>query len=82
MRKISKKELSELAEFLNGTASHSVSEAIALLEFGEVDEDDAAVRLETEGEIFLCTGCGWWCEMDEMGDDSSGDQLCGDCTNE
>lgn len=31
-----------------------------------------------EDEIFLCAGCGWWCEVAEC-NDVDGDLLCDDC---
>lgn len=45
---------------------------------------DLAVRLEQVGEIFLCDGCGWYCEASEMHDPekNDGEQLCGDCASD
>ncbi len=41
--------------------------------------DDQDVCLELDLLIWLCTGCGWWCEVSEMEADEYEDEYCEDC---
>lgn len=45
----------------------------------DLASEEVNVMLELYGEIFLCDGCGWYCENEEM-DTGTGEQLCSDCS--
>jgi hypothetical protein len=73
-RKATPSEITEIADYLRGSC-RTMSEGIeAVLGDKQIDEDDAAVRVQDVGEIELCDGCGWWCETSEMHDG-----VCDDC---
>lgn len=43
--------------------------------------NDKVVTDAIDAEIFECDGCGWWCELSELNDDT-GRWLCDDCSDE
>ena len=77
---LSRIKIQELAAQLCGTC-RSLSDA-QLNELGlKEDSIDLTIRLEQEGEIFLCDTCGWWCEVSEMSEGHCG-QICIECYEE
>lgn len=80
-------QIRTVAEYLEGTCQ-SIDAAIAACGFSVPDDSqelfDIAVRVEQIGEIFLCDGCGWYCEASEMRDpdENNNEQRCGDCAVE
>lgn len=42
-------------------------------------EDHMPFLNHLDNQIFLCEGCGWWCEISEMSEDS--DTECNDCAS-
>ncbi|MEP1253737.1 MAG: hypothetical protein ABJI29_03205 [Alphaproteobacteria bacterium] len=69
-------------EYLRGTAD---TLSAALIAFDAEDlEDDTEFLARLDGEIFNCSQCGWWCEIDEeASDDIDSDELvCVDCASE
>lgn len=73
-------DVHELIEALKGTCDSMEQH----LPDGMVEDDLTFEDLATlDGEIFLCTQCGWWCESSECNDTDNGvDQLCNDCHEE
>lgn len=75
MRALADEQVADLAEALRGTTD-SLDEA--LVRKFDIDQDDldAEDHHELDEHVFLCDGCGWWCEASEM----EGDQTCSDCS--
>ena len=55
-------DYSEIIETLRGTAGGSVS---SLVEKLGLESEEEAICAAVDDEIFECTECGWWCEIDE-----------------
>ncbi len=74
---LSKDDLNRLAETLAGSSSMLADVVWSLFDYGKDDltEDDL---LELDDLVSLCETCGWWCEADEMGEDT----VCRECENE
>lgn len=47
----------------------------------DMDVHEATILVEQASEIFLCDGCGWWCENEEM-HVVNDEQRCGDCKDD
>lgn len=64
---------SEISDQLQGTAQllHDVVTP------GE--EDDTELIQELDQRVFCCEACGWWCGVEELNNDSPGEQTCNDC---
>jgi hypothetical protein len=73
------KAAQRVAEHLVGSCQSADSLITAEPALSGLSEEDVNVMLEFYGEIFLCAGCGWYCENEEM-DTGTGEQLCGDCS--
>ncbi len=71
-------KVQELAAFLCGTCKNPDPDLLEQCGLPRDADDNGTlgIALELHGEIFLCAGCGWWCENSEMADISGGDQLC------
>jgi hypothetical protein len=68
---IDKERLDEIVDHLRGSCVMLYAE----LEEGE-DEDQ--VQEYISQYIFECEGCGWWCEIDELHNETDR-ELCNDC---
>lgn len=67
----------QIAEELQGTCK-SLYEMLEYYDMEDLEMDsEFCARLDQE--IFLCEGCGWWCEMCEMTTDEANDWQCTDC---
>lgn len=64
----------EIIEHLNGTCKSTDEAAQA---FGVEEEEVLKAIIETQ-QIECCTDCSWWCEFDELCDES-GQYICLDC---
>lgn len=83
-KKVSDKQIKaaqRVAAQLCGTCSSGDELIASEPALAKMDRLDADVLIEQYGEIFLCSGCGWWLESEEMFTDT-GDQLCPDCSTE
>lgn len=79
--KLDNSQLIELVAYLQGTCN-TLAEGMRACEFEEFDEDDAAIRVGSEGELFLCESCSWWCEESERTMDVVLGDVCDDCKPE
>ncbi len=87
MREISETLISEIVEDLQGTCKSldNILEwhGLTLEDFSEEQEDE--LNQAIDNSIFLCEGCGWWCEQGDYAEDSvntQGLELCSDCGEE
>ncbi|UFK26708.1 hypothetical protein [Roseobacter phage RDJL6] len=47
------------------------------------EHDQEADILEVfDQDAFLCSACGWWCEMSEAEEGPDGDDVCSQCAEE
>lgn len=81
MAKFTNEELEELVDALRGSTD-TLDMAIKELfgdQYGE-DQMDDSDHDYIDNEIFLCTDCGWWCEIsDESQECLEGERICHDC---
>lgn len=68
---LTKERLDEIVDHLKGSCLTIYAEL-------EDDEDEDVVQEHLDQFIFECEGCGWWCEIDELHNDTDA-QLCDDC---
>ena len=68
-------QIDEIAEELRGQC------VLSLEDIAERDdlELDAADHAAIDERVFCCTGCSWWCEIDEMSDQVTDEWFCTDC---
>ena len=74
-------DVDQLIQYLQGsckTLEEAIRDSYDMSE-GDLTEQDTD---KIDSEIFLCSTCGWWCEISEMKLDSSDEQICGDCCEE
>ena len=71
-------DIAELIADLQGTCK-SISDFLP----EGMNQDDLTQNdlSEIDQEIFLCDGCGWWCEVSES-NDRGGENVCDDCKDE
>jgi hypothetical protein len=84
-KKISDEQVDEIISDLVGTCDTLNDAITATTGDDNLTEDDLLPeQLEhIDNEIFLCTDCGWWCEMiEEVGSLINGEMGCSDCNPE
>lgn len=64
-----------VAQSLQGTCK-SLHEALAENQLEHL-EDDAEFLKGLDNEVFCCSQCDWWCELNEMSEEHDG--ICTDC---
>lgn len=82
-RKFTNSQLEELIQSLSGS-SDTLSGAIEELFGSDFSEDDLTDDDHNyiDNQIFLCTECGWWCEIHEESEEClDGERICKDCQN-
>jgi hypothetical protein len=76
-------QVHELIEVFKGQCIHTDMEEMAREMFGEdieLTKDDFDI---IDNEIFLCEGCGWWCESsEETTKEGLLERYCNDCEPE
>ena len=79
--KFTRENIDELIQYLQGSCN-SLDEGIQTI-LGDYDSTDLSPENcdQIDNEIFLCTGCGWWCEVSEMSEEDD-EQVCVECHNE
>lgn len=70
-------DVSKLIEDLQGTCSSIEDHLPEGMQWEDLTSGD---HLNIDYEIFLCADCGWWCEVVEMREDTSGENVCEDCS--
>lgn len=73
-------DVSKLIEGLQGTCSTIEDHLPEGMQWEDLTSGD---HLNIDNEIFLCADCGWWCEvveMVEMRENTSGENVCEDCS--
>ncbi len=78
MPKIADDVMNKIEERLQGTCD-DVDDAAEEFGVGPIDVLEA---LGSRGNIEKCTACSWWCEIGEMGENSSSEPVCSDCGGE
>lgn len=80
--KISNSVIAQIIMDLTGTTK-SLNEVVLDNTCHAYSEDSLAPEQTDmiDAAIFLCDNCGWWCETDELNNDT-GDQFCNDCAEE
>ena len=70
----------KIIEALHGTYN---SLPVVLDQYGREDLEDHMPFLQTlDNVIFLCTSCGWWCEIGEATESETGEDVCSQCADE
>jgi hypothetical protein len=66
---------------LRGTATGTLE---AECDQGELDADDVQVTAAVDAQIFNCTECGWWCEIEEEMSEAVGhdEWICAGCARD
>lgn len=80
--KISNSVMAQIIMDLQGTTK-SLNEAVRDNTCHSYTEESLAPEQTDmiDAAIFLCDSCGWWCEMDELNNDT-GDEYCNDCAED
>jgi hypothetical protein len=73
------KDIQGLIESLQGTCMKTLDNEKLLFGWEEGEDLTAEEYNELENSIFECDGCGWWCEVSEMGWESG---MCSQCEEE
>ena len=69
----------KLCEYLQGTCKTLNDGCVSFgYEEDDLTEDDLNY---IDNEIFLCTSCGWWCEVCDSVDNDEGENVCCDCVD-
>jgi hypothetical protein len=64
-----------------GTCTETIESALEKLGLDPALEDDAAFLEAVDGEVFECTGCGWWC-FQPASESAVGEWVCEDCADQ
>lgn len=70
-----KQLLDKIVADLRGTCQ-DIDEVADYHSAGELTIDDLEY---IETWVFLCEGCGWWCDVGEMRENEDGEHVCEDC---
>lgn len=69
--------VNEVAANLQGTCKDLNDEAT------EAERENTEFLVALDEQVINCTGCGWWCEPEEMDENpATGEIECGDCRDE
>lgn len=74
-------DVQKIIDTCQGTCTESLQSALEY-HYPGMDEDELTGEdhAAIDNEIFMCEGCGWWCEISEAVEDE--DNKCQDCLND
>lgn len=73
-------QLEQIRHDLAGQCMHGLSDVLEAMgiDYDELTPDDLD---EIDARVFLCERCSWWCDADELDDDSA-NMTCEECAKE